>query len=287
MRIRILLCGVLIVAAGALHAQETNTERDTVLKQNWPAIVSYARIAAADAREEMLLKYRMPGRKDSTIRALLLARETKKAALRYLYPRDLWKRAGERHRIDSLYRDSLNEILIPLNRGISGDYITYALKLAHPLTYTALKYTDEQYRTLMDGALEMARRLYSNPRLDTGNDEIELIRKTMTPKQLDMYFAQKNARIATKLTEQAWKRLKESGLAEELDSSRHWMQGYVYYKKRQRILDLYRADKKVMDSHLRDLNNSKPQMIRLLDGLNRKASIRKEEDKKVGKDFVW
>lgn len=281
MRIRTLLCGVLIATTGASYAQETTAERDSILRQNWQAITSYAKIAAADSHDEMLQKYRMPGTKDSRIRGLVMAREIKKASLRYLYPRDLWKRVGERLRIDSLYRDSLNEILIPRNH-ISGDYITFALRIAK-----IQDYTDEQYKTLMDCALEMARRLYRNPRQDTGNDEMELIRKTLTTKQLDRYFVHKNAGIATRLTEQGWKKLKDAGLAEELDSSRHWMQGYMYYRERQRILDLYRADRKVMNAHLRDLNNRKPQMIRLLDGMNRKASVRKEDDKNVGKDFVW
>ncbi len=281
MRIRTLLCGFLITTAGASYAQRTTTESDSVLKQNWQAIVSYARIAAADAHDEMLQKFRMPGMKDAKIRELLLARETKKATLRYIYPRDLWKRVNERLRIDSLYRDSLNEILIPRNH-ISGDYITYALRIAN-----IQNYTEEQYRTLMDGALGIARRLYINPRQDTGNEEIELIRKTLTPTQLDRYFIQKNSGIATTLTKQGWKKLKDAGLTAELDSSRHWMQGYMYYRNRQRILELYRADKKVMYSHLRDLNNRKPQMIRLLDGLNHKANIRKEENNNVGKDFVW
>ena len=52
------------------------------------------------------------------------------------------------------------------------------------------------------------------------------------------------------------------------------------------IKDLYRYYGTSQKKYLAELDKSKPKMIKMLDGIDKKARV-EEKEKTVGKEFVW
>ena len=223
--------------------------------------------------------------KDEKLGQYLFQREIRKACYDYIWPDSVRLRSLAKMRIDTQYQDSIDMLLIPeyYNR-ISGDNISYALHARR-----AVRMDSTQYDYLMGKALDMAHRLRRNPRLNVWNEEMEILTKTLTKEQLDRFFRDKNARSVTKEMQAGWKRLTDAGLAEQLDSVNDMARAYFYFHERQKIKDLYKYNGTAQRKHLAELNKSMPTMIRMLDGLDKKARIEENErnNKTVGKEFVW
>ena len=223
--------------------------------------------------------------KDEKLGQYLFQREIRKACYDYICPDSVRLRSLAKMRIDTQYQDSIDMLLIPeyYNR-ISGDNISYALHARR-----AVRMDSTQYDYLMGKALDMAHRLRRNPRLNVWNEEMEILTKTLTKEQLDRFFRDKNARSVTKEMQAGWKRLTDAGLAEQLDSVNDMARAYFYFQERQKIKDLYKYNSTAQRKHLAELNKSMPTMIRMLDGLDKKARIEENErnNKTVGKEFVW
>lgn len=223
--------------------------------------------------------------KDEKLGQYLFQREIRKACYDYIWPDSVRLRSLAKMRVDTQYQDSIDMLLIPeyYNR-ISGDNISYALHAKR-----AVRMDSTQYDYLMGKALDMAHRLRRNPRLNVWNEEMEILTKTLTKEQLDRFFRDKNARSVTKEMQAGWKRLTDAGLAEQLDSVNDMARAYYYFQERQKIKDLYRYNGTTQRKHLAELNKSMPTMIKMLDGLDKKARIEENErnNKTVGKEFVW
>ena len=234
---------------------------------------------------EIHLRYVCSPSKDEKLGQYLLQRELRKACYDYILPDSIKRRVMIKMRIDAQYQDSIDMLLIPeyYNR-ISGDNISYALHAKR-----AVRMDSTQYDYLMGKALDMAHRLRRNPRLNVWNEEMEILTKTLTKEQLDRFFRDKNARSVTKEMQAGWKRLTDAGLAEQLDSVNDMARAYFYFQERQKIKDLYKYNSTAQRKHLAELNKSMPTMIRMLDGLDKKARIEENErnNKTVGKEFVW
>ncbi len=223
--------------------------------------------------------------KDEKLGQYLFQREIRKACYDYIWPDSVRLRSLAKMRVDTQYQDSIDMLLIPeyYNR-ISGDNISYALHAKR-----AVRMDSTQYDYLMGKALDMAHRLRRNPRLNVWNEEMEILTKTLTKEQLDRFFRDKNARSVTKEMQAGWKRLTDAGLAEQLDSVNDMARAYFYFHERQKIKDLYKYNGTAQRKHLAELNKSMPTMVRMLDGLDKKARLEENErnNKTVGKEFVW
>lgn len=223
--------------------------------------------------------------KDEKLGQYLFQRELKKACYDYIWQDSVRLRVLAKMRIDTQYQDSIDMLLIPeyYNR-ISGDNISYALHAKR-----AVRMDSTQYDYLMGKALDMAHRLRRNPRMNVWNEEMEILTKTLTKEQLDRFFRDKNARSVTKEMQAGWKRLTDAGLAEQLDSVNDMARAYFYFHERQKIKDLYKYNGTAQRKHLAELNKSMPTMVRMLDGLDKKARLEENErnNKTVGKEFVW
>ena len=98
-----------------------------------------------------------------------------------------------------------------------------------------------QYSYIMAKAIDMARRIYRDHRINVWNEEMEILKKTLNKKQLRSFFVKKNSGIVTLEFNNAWKKLKEAGLTEQLDSAKDANDAINYIFKRQMIKDLYRS----------------------------------------------
>lgn len=243
-------------------------------------------VATDDAFMAYCIKYHVPRSKNRQFYRLVGRREERKAAYDYIYPKAPAKRVRAKMAVDSLYEDSLNAILIPFNK-ISGENVSYALRIAKVNNVDST-----QYEYLLSKALELARKLKKNPRLNVWNEDINTVRQTLTENQLKRFLALKNAGKVTAKMRTAWQKLAEAGLTAELDSARECSQAYMYYFEEQRINDFYKYYGTSKAKYMAELAKHTPKMVKMYDAIGKKARIaeRKKKaaaDKTVGKEFAW
>ena len=244
------------------------------------------RISSEDAYANYCREYRVPKSKRGSMLGVIRNRELRKAVYDYIYPDSPGQRVAAKWEIDSVYRDSVNAILIPYNPSLSGENISRVLYLSD-----ACGIDSAQYFYLMSRALDMSRRIRRNPRMNVWNDEINILRKTLTSDQLDKYFAHKNGvRIGRRIRE-TWQRLETAGMTAELDSARECTQAYLYYFEEFKIKDLYRYYGTSQKKYLTNLGRRMPKMVLMADALSKKERaarrLERERKKGIGKEIDW
>ncbi len=238
-------------------------------------------IASEDALAEMQLKYLYNRNDLEHLRRLFEEREQRKAAHNYL-ERNPMERVVEKQRIDSLYQDSINALLIPYNSNISGEIISLSLRMSD-----ALRLSKKNQARLMDKALDFARRLRKNPYVNFKKEEMDVLKKNLSAKQLETVIDEKNGMQAQVKAQRAWNALEEAGVAYELDSLPNVSRARLYYLIEMRYWDMYVEQNEVRDRNLQDLYRSKPKIIKMYEALDEKKRIKEKKEKSVGVEFSW
>ena len=231
------------------------------------------------------LTYNMRREAIPALERYMLSRECLKAKCDSVFPDNLRERMKRKVRIDRIYQDSINTVIIPsLTNKVSGENLCKAL-----YWWEALQLDTMQYNTMMEKALDLARRLNDNPHEDVWEDDIKTITSVLNEKQQRRYFHFKNALVVTQDMKNAWQRIVDAGLAEQLDSAVAMSQAFAYYHELYRIKDIYRNHGQARRKAAAELDKHKPQMLKMLDALDKKARMDEEEKKTptVGKEFVW
>lgn len=238
-------------------------------------------IASEDALAEMQLRYLYNRNDLEHLRRLFEEREQRKAAHNYL-ERNPMERVVEKQRIDSLYQDSINALLIPYNSNISGEIISLSLRMSD-----ALRLSKKNHVRLMDKALDFARRLRKNPYTNFKKEEMDALKKNLSAKQLETVIDEKNGMQAQVKAQRAWNALEEAGVAYELDSLPNVSRARLYYLIEMRYWDMYVEQNEVRDRNLQDLYRSKPKIIKMYEALDEKKRIKEKKEKSVGVEFSW
>ena len=226
--------------------------------------------------------YNVPKEEREKMEFFVKNREFKYICQDILYKDSLEQRVANKMRIERVYRDSINSILIPAyHNHISGDNLSYALHCRNMLGLD-----DAQYSYIMDKALGMARRIRKDYRVNLWNEEMEILKKTLDREQLHTFFVRKNAAKVTDEFNKAWAKLKQAGLTEQLDSAKDAKDAVNYISNKLMIKDLYRSYGTSQKKYLAELDKSKPKMISMLEGIDKKARV-EEKKKTVGKEFIW
>lgn len=241
------------------------------------------------ASEEMIVRWKkryvVPQEKFRQFENFVRNCEFRKACQNHLYADTLQKRVENKMATDEAYRDSIFTLLIPVcENKISGENLCFALCLAK-----SLKLDDSQYAFLMDKAIDMAHRIDKNRNLNVWNEEMELLRNTLTDGQLTLFFYKKNKLAAEKEVNMGWSRLEKAKLTEQLDSVKDKKEAILYFLERKRIKDIYRYYGTSQKKHLAELNKYMPKMVLMLDALDKKKRMteRKESEGNIGKEFAW
>lgn len=237
-----------------------------------------------EAYEEMSLRYNVPAKQKDGLRNLLITREVQKV-LNTLNPQmSLRQKVMAKMMTDSLWQDSIDLMLMPYNRGISGDNISFALRISE-----SLKLDNHQRSAITACAIDIAHKLRSNPRIDVCNHEMQVITSTLDEKQQDMFFSLKNAPLATKDMKKAWSKIEEAEQTEQLDSMLDCAKAYFYYLERQRIRDISHNNRTLQRKLMDELANRKPLLVKMAEGLEREEQRRKNTENmtSVGKEFIW
>ncbi|MDD6014852.1 MAG: hypothetical protein PUC18_00965 [Prevotellaceae bacterium] len=272
-----------IVCVSHVYAQKlTCTKEEANVIQLYGKEMSHqVNIASEDALAEMQLKYLYNRNDLEHLRRLFEEREQRKAAHNYL-ERNPMERVVEKQRIDSLYQDSINALLIPYNSNISGEIISLSLRMSD-----ALRLSKKEHRRLMEKALDFARRLRKNPYTNFKKEEMDVLKKNLSAKQLETVIDEKNGMQAQVKAQRAWNALEEAGVAYELDSLPNVSRARLYYLIEMRYWDMYVEQNEVRDRNLQDLYRSKPKIIKMYEALDEKKRIKEKKEKSVGVEFSW
>lgn len=286
------LLGMALPIIGSLAMAQTSlrqpkAEEDT-LRKHFMEIAKATYPVEKENVVALRLKYRVPDEKVNELSYYVKERERRKKCYDYLYGDSILARVRCKMEVDSIYRDSINTILIPvLGNRISGDNISLALSHSK---FVGLD--SAQYSYLMDRAVAIARKMHFNPRVNVWNEEMDVLRKTLAKEQLMRFFLDKNGAKVTKEVKEGWKRLVDAGLAEQLDSAKDMSLALTYYYKRYEIKDLFRYYGTSQKKYLAELDKHKPPMVQMLATLEKKereaARVKqREKNKTVGKEFAW
>lgn len=238
--------------------------------------------------EEELVKmnnfYYIPIASRERMEHIVRNREFRLVCQDFLHRDSLKRRVLNKMEIELAYQDSINKILIPAYQNhLSGENVSYALHISR-----ILKLDSVQYSYIMDKALDMAKRIKKDYRVNLWNEEMEILKTTLDKKQLRSFFVNKNSAKVTDEFNKAWKRLEEAELTEELDSAKDANDAINYMFNRQMIKELYRSYGTPQKKYLAELDKNMPKMISMLNGLDKKARLKEEEkNKTVGKEFIW
>ncbi len=262
----------------------TKAEKD-VFDQHPDEILNLTRFRTDEECVRLNVRYYIPADKQPLIRQYVSNREFHKVCLEYLLPDSLQQRVLAKIRLDEHYQDSIDMILIPeFENKVSGDNISFAL---HSRKH--IKLDTAQYEYLLAKAIDMTHRIRRNRTLNVWNEEMDVLRKTLSKEQLYKFFRNKNSPKVTEEARQAWKRICEAGLSEQLDSAKDMSLAISYFNERQKIKDIYRYYGTSQKKYLAELSKQMPPMVKMLDAIDKKAR-KKEEEKKngtVGKEFIW
>lgn len=272
-------------AALAQSLRKPNLEEDFMRNES-PDIQKAIADIGYESSLEMRLTYNVPFDKMNQLVEFVKNREKRKLCYNTVYADSLLKRVMCKMEIDSLYRDSINTILIPLpNSRISGDNLSLALQNSK-----SLRLDGAQYDNMMNQAVEMARQIRRNRTLNVWNREMEVLRKTLTPDQLTYFFVIKNLDKVSAEIDNGWKKLTDAGLTEQLDSVKEFPLAFRYYQEYYKIKDIYRYYGTSQKKHIAELEKRKPAMVQLLATLDkntREQEKNKHKTKTIGKEFVW
>lgn len=275
------------IKAMALSTLILPQEEKDSLNDHYSVILKEAIFCAREKVVELQMKYNIPEYLVGRLFYYLKEREQRKLCYNYIYKKSVMKRVCCKLEIDSIYRDSINTLLIPIqgNR-ISGENISLVLHYSQTLNLD-----NAQYQYIMDKALEFARLIYKNPQVNIWNDEINFLRNTLTTKQITNYFFNKNAEVVSKEIKNGWNRLIDAGLTELLDSAEDVRLAYLYYQNYHRIKDVYRYYGTSQKKYLAELNKAMPPMVKALETLDNKEKAEEKKQVKnnnnIGKEAVW
>lgn len=287
MKRKFLFCialAMIYAGASAQSLRQIDMEEE-MLRTEQSEIANAVAYHGQEQLHELQLTYHVPQSDVRRLADFIKNREMRKYCYNSIYADFITERVRCKLEIDSLYRDSINTVLIPLpDSKISGDNISYALKCRR-----TLKLDSAQYDYMMDRALDMARRMRKSRTLNVWNEEMNILKSTLSKQQLRTFFFNKNARAVTKKVDDGWKRLADAGLTEQMDSITETSRAFFYFHEQQKIKDLYRYYGTSQKKYLAELSKNMPLMVKMLDGLDKKARIIENEKKKgtLGKEFIW
>ena len=259
----------------------TDSLKQQVWTEHFAEMVVPVSFLAEDEFVSLHKSYLMTSEQEAKIHEYCYNKEREKYLLNYM-PVSVGQRLEEKNCIDSLYRDSINSVLIPFNPHITGQTIGTVFRNA---PYIHL--TDEKYQTLMQQALGFARKLYRNPCAYIAREEMDVLRKELTHEQLENIINWKNSKEARAKAVYLWQNVCDSEDISRADSTDQTNRAYLYYLKEMYIRDYYVGEKELIDNNLNDLYARKPKVVRIYEAKGMQKLVEKRHQERVGSEFAW
>lgn len=233
---------------------------------------------------ELSMSKKVPKIFKDSITSLFTRCEARKLSYNHIYEKSDLKRVFAKLAIDSIYRDSVNRMIIPHNKEIGGENLSIALYHSQKL-----ELTESQHEKLLEKAINLSHKLYKDPLYNCWEEEMQSLTSTLSKDQLSTFFLVKHSVSIVNETADMWKKLKENDLTEGLDSAREFRRSYAYLVEKHKINDLYRHHSSERRAYIADLKNRRPKMIVLCEGIEKRRKIEEERRNSEAseKQFVW
>lgn len=282
----LLLCTITLTVSAQTGSLLSPSEEEHVLNRTYHgrSIKNAAKAFGIERFLELSISKKVPvGYKDS-ITNLFTRCETRKLCYNSIYEKMDVKRVLAKLSIDSIYRDSVNRLIIPYNKDIGGENMSFAL-----FQSSKLELTENQSEKILDTAISISHKLYKHPSYNCWEDEMQSLTSVLSKTQLSSFFLFKHSVSIVNQTSDMWKTLQEKGLTEGLDSAREFRRSYAYLADKCKINDLYRHHSSERRAYIADLKNSRPKMIVLYEGVEKRRKIEEERNKNQSseKNFIW
>lgn len=287
MKNRLVLLSAFALAALSLFAIDTKVqcsdeEREVyhLYKNEIDAFVNFR------AEEEVIrlrAGYRVPNYLVPKLEHYVWDREFRRICQEYMYPDSVGPRMRNKLRIDAIYQDSIDMLLIPHNiHQISSENLSFALQ-----EYGYLWIDSIQYDKIMDKAIDIAHRIRKNHDINVWNEEMEFLQSLLDQKQLTMLLYRKNNVAARTNANNAWEKLVNAGIAEQFDSVKEMSSIHQYYLEREKYMALYRYKPSIRKKALAEVSRHMPKSLRMIDALGKKERLEESENGTISNGFVW
>lgn len=266
------------------HAQILHFTNDEMqaYAENYDAIAFRCTISGSDALAELKMNYSVPNVHQSYLLKLFVERDVRKATYDYTC-HDPRERVLNKHRIDSLYMDSVNIRLIPYNDKVAGPIISTAARLSN-----ALDLTSQQNDMIIATGLKIARQLQKNPYYQYDVEVMDSLRSILSNDLIVRIAKSKNYNSAYKRTQNVLDVVKKQGLFKEVkDEDGEINNAMEYYLQELVLRDIYVGHENVLRNNLQELWNSQPQIVRMYESIKTKEKLQKEKNSKKSTHLSW
>ncbi len=250
--------------------------------ENYDAIAFRCTISGSDALAELKMNYSVPSVHQNYLLKLFVERDVRKATYDYTC-HDPKERVLNKHKIDSLYLDSVNIRLIPCNDNIAGPIISTAVRLSN-----ALDLTSQQNDRIIATGLKIARQLQKNPYYQYDVEVMDSLRSILSNDLIVRIAKSKNYNSAYKRTQNVLEIVKKQGLFKEVkDEDNEINNAMEYYLQELVLRDIYVGHENVLRNNLQELWNCQPQIVRIYESIKTKEKLQKEKKTKKTVQLSW
>lgn len=233
---KVFLMAVLLGTAGWGYAQHKtlNQQEDSLLRVNKEKLATQAKLVADEIWYGKVTGFKMDKDSEDAKRLyrLIHEREMLKQLCDISSKKDVQERILKKKAIDQQYEDTICRVMAPYwNMGLPNLYTAI-------LNRKGLKLSEMQFHNLVTHMIRLKPKA-ENTRENMWGDELQALQEILNGDQLDYYFRAKNARIATRDSKIFWERLKDEGMANDLDSTAAVSRIFVHRLKILQASDIY------------------------------------------------
>lgn len=233
---KVFLMAVLLGTAGWGYAQHKNLnqQEDSLLRVHKERLATQTKLVADEIWYGKVTGFKMDKDSEDAKRLyhLIHEREMLKQLCDISSKKDVQERILKKKAIDQQYEDTICRVMAPYwNMGLPNLYTAI-------LNRKGLKLSEMQFHNLVTHMIRLKPKA-ENTRENMWGDELQALQEILNGDQLDYYFRAKNARIATRDSKIFWERLKDEGMANDLDSTAAVSRIFVHRLKILQASDIY------------------------------------------------
>lgn len=270
---KIILMAALLSTALWGHAQhKTLTQHeDSLLRTHYEEITKQTKIIADEIWYNKVIGFKMDGNSEDAkqLYYAIYECEMHKQLCNLTLGENLQERIKRKKIIDQQYEDKICRLMAPYwNMGLPNLYIAI-------LNRKGLKLSETQYNDIVTHMIRLKSKA-ENTRESLWGDELQVLQEVLSGDQLDTYFRAKNARIATRDSRIFWERLKDEGMANDLDSTAAVSRIFVHRLKIMQASDIYWNNETKKREAWNAIDRYAPMEMRRVYSVDRKNRAKKQ-----------
>lgn len=233
---KVILMAALMSTAVWGYAQHKtfSQQEDSLLRVHNEDLTEQTKLVADEIWYDKVKGLKMDGNSEDAkqLYYLIHEREMHKQLCNISLKENLQERVLRKKTIDRQYEDTICRVMAPYwNMGLPNLYLAI-------LNKKRLNLSEMQYNDIVTHMIRLKPKA-EKTRETLWGDELQVLQEILNGDQLDSYFRAKNARIATRDSKIFWEKLKDEGMANDLDSTAAVSRIFVHRLKIMQASDIY------------------------------------------------